>query len=591
VTHTIENIRSDADARAVVEDALLRRGDPRGAEVVALVGGVAGAGLASELCDALVEGGLGARGIELCILTRCDGDALIVLGGAGAPRLRRRRIRLDVGSTLTEAVKTGALVAVRDDAALEARYGATREGDRALVAVPVKRGGDVRGALGVRLQGGHELSANEEALLTLLADIVASALPRFELQAAERTRSSELEAVSHRTHALARISRELAEAGLVEDAILERAARGVSEVFGDACAVRILDGATLRTTAMHPTGRDGGGLGTILDGAVDEPTRTALARGRAILATRLHGRVAVDVPLRKVAPLTSVMCAPIAPAGLACGVLVVMRERGAPHSEDDRLVLEDLSYRVGLALGAARAYAAEQQARQRAERAARGRDRVLSAVSHDLRAPLATVHLAATLLLDMGPEHDGFSDIVQRIGRATQRMRRLVEDLLDLGQLETGVLRVRRARVSVRRVIEETVDELEARARSAGKRLASEPATSLEVLGDIERLQQVLVNLVVNAIDHTPRGTSVRIGAQQDGERAVLWVEDDGPGIDPELIERLFEPNVRGKGATVHGAGLGLWIARGLVEAHGGELRVGAGSSGGARFELRLPLA
>jgi len=291
-------------------------------------------------------------------------------------------------------------------------------------------------------------------------------------------------------------------------------------------------------------------------------------------------------------PTSSLMSAPIELGGAACGVILAVRERGVAYAEEDRLLLEDVSYRVGLALAAARAFAAEQEARVRAELATRGRDRVLSTVSHDLRAPLATVHLGASLLVDMDHDHEAFADVVARIARATQRMRRLVEDLLDLSQLETGVLRVKCYRVLLRRVLEETVDELAERARRAKKELAcAREIPPIEVFGDFERIQQVLVNLVANAIDHTPAGTWIVLGAREDGDRAWISVEDDGPGLDPSLTDRLFEPYVRGVDSVVRGAGLGLWIAKGLVEAHGGELRVAAAEGKGTRFELSLPIA
>ncbi|MCZ7684119.1 MAG: HAMP domain-containing histidine kinase [Sandaracinaceae bacterium] len=251
-----------------------------------------------------------------------------------------------------------------------------------------------------------------------------------------------------------------------------------------------------------------------------------------------------------------------------------------------------MSYRVGLALSAARAYAAAESARERAERAARGRDRVLSAVTHDLRAPLATVHLGASLLADAEHADEAYGDIVNRIVRATGRMRRLVEDLLDLGQLESGVLRVQRARVKLGALLADTADELAERARAAQKELAcAPPAEPVEVIGDHQRLAQVLVNLIVNAIDHTPPGTWIVIGGEVCGDFARVWVEDDGPGIASELVEHLFEPHVRGSRATSHGAGLGLWIAKAIAVAHGSDLQVISAPDQGTRFEMRLALA
>src|SRR5690606_3297941 len=130
------------------------------------------------------------------------------------------------------------------------------------------------------------------------------------------------------------------------------------------------------------------------------------------------------------------------------------------------------------------------------------------------------------------------------------------------------------------------------RARGAQKELAcAPPAEPVEVIGDPQRLEQVLVNLVVNAIEHTPPRTWVVLGADVLGEHARVWVEDDGPGISPELAEHLFEPYGRGSRANAHGAGLGLWIAKGIVEAHGSELSVTSAPDGGTRFEMLLTIA
>ncbi len=277
---------------------------------------------------------------------------------------------------------------------------------------------------------------------------------------------------------------------------------------------------------------------------------------------------------------------------MSAGIILVVRASGSAYSEQDRLLLDDISYRVGLAFSAAHAYAAQNEARVRAEEATRGRDRVLSIVTHDLRAPLATVHLAASLLDEMKCDEEGFGEIAQRIGRAAARMRRLVDDLLDLGQLESGALHVRKERVSIGELLADTADELAERAREAGKSLAVDgKGTDIDVLGDAERLQQLLVNLVVNAIDHTPPGTRIALGAQRDADVAKLIVKDDGPGLASEVCERLFQPRTRGAEVKARGAGLGLWIAKGLAEAHGGGLSVESAPGAGTRFEVRLPLA
>lgn len=554
---------------------------------------VAAARNASELCTALVERGVGSRAISTASLASVDVERgeLTLLARTGAARApRKRSVPLSSPSILTHAAREAAIIEVPTDRELASRYGPGLE----RVAVPLRAGGQVAGVLGMRFaNGGPSLSAAERALLLLLGARMGPALRRFMDASAGSASAAALESTSRRLHGMARISRELAEAGLDEREVLERAARGVAETFGDACLVRMLvDGSRLETVAVHHAdARAREDLGRFAESLAEEPVRRSLTSRRGVLLRRVHRR-ASGAPVRKSVPTSSIMSAPIELAGAACGVLLAVRERGSAFDEDDRLLLEDVSYRVGLALAAARAFAAEQDARVKAEHAARGRDRVLSTVSHDLRAPLATVHLGASLLADMDQDHEAYADVVARITRATHRMRRLVEDLLDLGQLESGVLRVRSYRVPLRRVLEETVDELSERARRARKELAcAEDIPPLEVLGDFERIQQVLVNLVTNAIDHTPAGTWIVLGAERDGERAWISVEDNGPGLDPQVAKNLFERHVRGSDAVVRGAGLGLWIAKGLVEAHGGELRVAPPSGKGTRFELSLPLA
>src|SRR5690606_8259297 len=163
---------------------------------------------------------------------------------------------------------------------------------------------------------------------------------------------------------------------------LERAARGVAETFGDACLVRMLvDGSRLETVAVHhPDAHAREDLERFAERSADEPSRQSLSSGRGVLLRRVHRRIRGDAPLRKSTPTSSLMSAPIALGGAACGVILAVRERGVAYAEEDRLLLEDVSYRVGLALAAARAFAAEQEARVRAELATRGRDRVLSTV-------------------------------------------------------------------------------------------------------------------------------------------------------------------------------------------------------------------
>lgn len=588
MAHAVDESSVATESRLTVEGELARRitiEDSLG--LVRVLGRVAAARDADEICKALVEHGLLGRPLELCALARHAParGALETMGQCGLPRARvaRRSLPLDEATPMTDALRRDTLVEVCDDLALRARYpSCDRGGDRSLVAVPLRSEDRIVGVLGVRWARTAELSNDERAMLLLLATRLGPALERCVSLERERSASEEREASARRFRAMARISRELAEAGFDERELLERAARGIGEVFGDTCIVR-LSGAG-DALALHPDQ-------TLAIEEVERLVEEAGAGSGGVLIRRAHARTS-GIRLHKSGVAHSTMSAPITTAGAACGVILVLRQRCEPFSEADRLLLDDVSHRVGLALSGARAYAAAESARERAERAARGRDRVLSAVTHDLRAPLATVHLGASLLADAEHADEAYGDIVSRIVRATGRMRRLVEDLLDLGQLESGVLRVQRARVGLGALLADTADELAERARAAQKELAcAPPAEPVEVVGDHQRLAQVLVNLIVNAIDHTPPGTWIVVGGEVCGDFARVWVEDDGPGIASELVEHLFEPHVRGSRATAHGAGLGLWIAKAIAVAHGSDLQVISAPDEGTRFEMRLALA
>ncbi len=579
MTHAVDDTRATTESRLTYEGELLARiGSEGWIAVLRAIGMVASAPDADALCASLTERGLFGRSVELALLARVDPERglLSVLGASGALAQKRARwIPVTADHPMARAIHEERLVE------------ADRSRGHAVdVALPLSACERVVGVLGLRWSAASEVASLDRAQLLLLGAQLGPVLDRLIAKARERDAWAEAEASMKRLLGTARISRELAEAAFDERELLDRAARGIADVFGGACLVRMLDGATRESVAV-----DDPALRSELEQLAAVAPASAVLGDRAAIVDRPHRRLA-GVALRKSSPVRCLMSAPITSAGTSRGVILVVRSGGPSFSEEERLLLADLSYRIGLTLSAARAFQAQQEARERAEEATRGRDRVLSIVTHDLRAPLATVHLASSLLGEMDPDHEGFADLVQRIGRATTRMRRLVDDLLDLGQLESGALRVRQRRVPILRVLEETVDELSERAQAACKTLVVRAVSApIDALGDYERLQQLLVNLVVNAIDHTPRGTRIVLGAARDGDRARVWVEDDGPGLDPDVREHLFEPRVRGAHATVHGAGLGLWIAKGLVEAHGGTLSVESTPGSGTRFELSLPLA
>jgi signal transduction histidine kinase len=205
--------------------------------------------------------------------------------------------------------------------------------------------------------------------------------------------------------------------------------------------------------------------------------------------------------------------------------------------------------------------------------------------SHELRTPLTSVLANLELLAE---ELDGEqADSAQAALRATRRMRRLVGDLLLLARADAGRAAPRRP-TDLADVLVEAVAELEPVA--AGHEIVVEAHPAV-VEGSRDELHRLALNLIENAIFHTPAGTEVRVRTTAHDDVARLAVEDDGPGVPPELVPRLFERFVRGGGDSAGGSGLGLSIVRAVARSHCGDVSVSSPPGGGTRFLVELPLS
>ena len=228
-------------------------------------------------------------------------------------------------------------------------------------------------------------------------------------------------------------------------------------------------------------------------------------------------------------------------------------------------------------------------ARSNAEAARAARDQLLAIVVHDLGNPLSTIQLAATMLRRTTPAEGSSPTVADRIDRAVTRMSRLVHDLRDATQIEQGSLTVTTTEERVVPILHEVADEFSPLSQAKNIRLEATSASGdATVLADRDRLAQVLGNLVGNALKFTPSGGSIHLRAEPRGNVIVFEVRDTGPGIDPEHVGHVFERYWRGNGG---GAGLGLFIAEGIVRAHGGTIDVWSLPGLGARFFFTIPRA
>jgi CheY-like chemotaxis protein len=223
----------------------------------------------------------------------------------------------------------------------------------------------------------------------------------------------------------------------------------------------------------------------------------------------------------------------------------------------------------------------------------RARDQFLAMLGHELRNPIAAIHTATELLLRVPTATERPAMI---LARQTRKLARLVDDMLEVSRVESGKIALRRAIVDLRASVERSVEGAAPDAERAGLALTlALPQDPLEVDGDPLRLEQVVGNLVANAVKYTPAGGTVTVTLAREGGEAVLRVSDTGVGVEPALLDRIFEPFAQvatSLDRSQGGLGLGLALVRGLVALHGGTVRARSEGIGrGTEVEVRLPVA
>lgn len=236
--------------------------------------------------------------------------------------------------------------------------------------------------------------------------------------------------------------------------------------------------------------------------------------------------------------------------------------------------------------------AAHQREAERLEELERLRAGFVASISHDLNTPLTAINAGLGLLEDTAEVQlraDQFR-LLRNARRNGERLKRLIDDLLTYNRLSAGALSLQREAVDLREVAGEARAAVQALAEHKGQRLALDLPTALPVAGDRHQLERVLVNLLCNAHEHTPPGTSITLRGQVVAPEIHLTVHDNGPGIPAAEHEAIFAPFHR-TGATGSGSGLGLAIVRQLVALHGGRVWVESAPGAGTTFRMVLPQA
>ena len=377
---------------------------------------------------------------------------------------------------------------------------------------------------------------------------------------------------------------EILASALDERAMLSAVTRLLAPRYGDICLADIIedDGTVQRVDnvlddwhlAPTPALRAGEPM------LIPDLTQSTLST----LAPDPAGQAAV-----REAGIRSLVLLPLIGRGRLLGVLTLAMTRpDKRYSRADLPMLEDIAQRTALGTDNARLY-------QQAQQASRARDDTLAAISHDLRNGLNTVLTAASLLLrSLPPDTEGRRDRkhVEAIRRAAERMNRLIGDLLDVASIDAGRLFVEPQREPVRALVDGAIAACRNQAVEKSLRIEEQlPTQDFEAVCDRDRVLQVLGNLIGNAIKFTPDGGTVRVSAEPLGDEVLFTVRDTGVGVSARQLPHVFDRFWQATPKARLGSGLGLTIAKGVVEALGGRIWAESRPGEGTSFFFTLPLA
>ncbi|HEX6997138.1 MAG TPA: GAF domain-containing protein [Gammaproteobacteria bacterium] len=464
------------------------------------------------------------------------------------------------------------------------------------VTVPLQARGRVLGALSLmsaeskRVYDAEDLRFAEE-----IASWAALAIDNAQLYRQAEDARAVAERARRHLEALAEISDELA-TELDPDAALKQLASRVVTTFADYCVTYAADGRSIRrlgfahrdpaqvplvealSAAAPPSLDDLEGLGAVV--RTGEPLLLADVTAE-YLRLRAPSADVLDV-LHKLDPRSAIVV-PLKARGRTLGAIALVATAASArrYDRDDLRVAIELANRAALLLDNARLYT-------EARSAIRARDDMIAVVSHDLRNPLQSISAAAALLqLDPPPERRSRS--LQSIMVASEQMGRLLQDLLDISRMDAGQFSVTREALEVASLIGEAQTLFQPQAEDKSVRLVCRVAPDLpHVLADRGRILQVLTNLLGNALKFVPADGTITVTAERWGDSVRVAVADTGMGIAPEHLPRVFERFWRGDRRKERGAGLGLAVAKGIVEAHGGWIGVESSPGRGSTFYFTL---
>ena len=508
--------------------------------------------------------------VDTCAVLLVDGNGheLVARAAVGLEEEVERGVRIPVGRGFAgRVVAERKPIVIEDLARAEVVNPLLRQkGIKSLLGVPLIVEGNAIGVLHVGSLTTRRFHSAEINLLQRVGDRVALAIEHARLYDAERRMRARLERLQSVTDtALAHLD--------LEELLAELLTR-IREILAvDTCAILLLDDERRELVARAAVG---------LEEEVERGVRVPVGMGftgRVVAESRpivLEDVASADVvsPILHEKGLKTLLGVPLVGSAGAIGVLHVGSYDARDFTPDDVELLELVAERAALAIEKARVH-------DEMLRLDQLKLNFVAVASHELRAPAASVYGAAATLRGRKDLSDEVREQLQEtLWEQASRLRRLIEQLLDLSRLEARAIEIKPAPVVLRSLVTDVVS-------TVGRREEIEIDVDPNLAATVDRgaLERVLANLFSNAKQYGE--PPIVVSATQRDQHLRIAVEDAGEGISPELLPRLFDRFERGGSGT--GTGLGLAIAKAYAQAHGGDLVYEEGASGGARFEIVLP--
>ncbi|HEU4561770.1 MAG TPA: GAF domain-containing protein [Longimicrobium sp.] len=607
----LENARlygAELAARAAAEDAAgrIRR-------LQALTAALSQAATPAQVAQAALQQGLAALdGVAGGMAVVCDdGETLEMVASEGlAPGQPEQngwaRFPIDAPNAAAEAVRTGEMIVVRSLDEWRARYPAVAPAMEALgaesaVVVPLSVENRAVGVLAYNFREPRTLSPEDEAFVTAVARQAAQALERARLFAAEHEARAAAERAAERSRRLQQVTAALSHAAAPDEVARVIVANGAAALDADAVSLAQLDPDANQFHVLAATGYP--------ERVAHEFERFPLHPGRPLSEAVLRREAVLVESLDDGARRFPFMAGPMRESGHEAYAGVPLLAGGRvlgglsfswlqprAFSPGDRAFLVTLAELAAQAMERAELYEAERRARAEAEAANLAKTEFLAVMSHELRTPLNAIAGYAELLAMgiRGPVTPAQAEDLARIQQSQRHLLGLINDVLNFARIEAGRVELNPRDVPLDEALAEVEPLVAPQVMERGliyRYLGAEPG--VVVRADPEKLRQVLLNVLSNAVKFTPPGGTVTMDAVgEPGGPVQVRVADTGIGIPADRLERIFEPFVqlgRNLSSRHEGTGLGLAISRDLARAMGGDLAARSEPGHGSTFILTLP--